>query len=615
MILRALEFATEAKNIKPTIDAEKGTDDLIRSAQPVLMFHRGAIAYIYNLPKLIGGNVKWALDIWEQSQAKMEKFCFAAMLPSRAMALHYFNILMDIQRNPTESEELTYVRLQNVCKLDTGIYRSNTEIPFAKTLQAAYLVRQGKKEDAMGVLRQYVELALDILSDNNPYNDVLGFTLLADVLLHVGDITSAMGALAWVGEADRIAFRPMKLECPDLLGTCTLWKKREANKRIEQIRAEIAGCVNERFPRENFTPNKERCDAAAEICRELEAMELGGLWEEEVKEPQIEGETKATKGDEDAQMTGGVEGTNTIETPVDNTVAADLPEPREPKSEEKATEQGGDSETQPPGDIPLTGDGDNTSVGADGNSAINDKDAAKSMPEKEDPKARDRQPYTALKSWFKELEQLPESNDAYTHCQFAGRDCAALWGFNQEIYYCLYCDHMTICGTCLDQLRDKDADHYQDFHICNESHVWLKLPSWGHRVYEPPRTRGKEKKKAMRAWVGGRIPFCEEGKIYDGAAWSGYEEVDGDVFLARIRTEWKIVKGEAKDEDGTRSEENLTFEDSGWETDSDSGTDSDSKSGLRPKSPQAPADNDRLADAMNGGKNEVTGSGDADGAS
>jgi len=48
----------------------------------------------------------------------------------------------------------------------------------------------------------------------------------------------------------------------------------------------------------------------------------------------------------------------------------------------------------------------------------------------------------------------------------------------------------------------------------------------------------------MRVLVGGEVPLAEDGRVYDGGAWTGHEGVDGDVWLESLREAWGIKKDE-----------------------------------------------------------------------
>jgi hypothetical protein len=111
---------------------------------------------------------------------------------TEALAKHYFQSMMD-------GQHLDHIdALSKLAEADSDIWRGDSAAGF---LGALYALR-GEKEQSKAVLVRQIKLALQILSDDIPENDIVGFSAINRILGQHLDLENAAVAMSLLGQPD-----------------------------------------------------------------------------------------------------------------------------------------------------------------------------------------------------------------------------------------------------------------------------------------------------------------------------------------------------------------------------------------------------------------------------
>ena len=495
-------------------------------------YFRGAVAHLY--PELVTEGLlsQTGIQIWEGVMARgFDEWGMGFDRSATALAFYYAD---QLAKSTTIADQDKWIKSLQILdekwdkakkKADSGRMSDNS-IPLANRLQASFFANRSRKEEARAVLRENVKTALNILMDHDESNDAVGYVLIAVASFCVGDFADAMSAFTWLGEADHVKFQtPEYPEVPD--ATAKAWKKAAYIREVERIRNEVLPKVYERVP--DKTKQRDRLLEAAKICLEI-ANEVCPLTQKQGEDGTVPTVEASGTGDK----TANVEGVS----PVQN--AGTPEESRDAASTSKTTDKSESGIQVESGDAAPT-----------------DKTVAKPDQGKPTSEMVKRYPYVTLSERYTWVaNELGRDGKGYIsgwalQCNQGWNEyCEDRWWFTHDTYVCLVCNERTFCQPHFAELRD-EARHpeIETFHICQrKSHRWLRVPAWGHAMFEAPRRKGERKKAAMRVWAGGEVPTKEgDDRVFDGGSWTGYEEVDGDVWLGRLREKWGIKSDELEE--------------------------------------------------------------------
>lgn len=167
-----------------------------------------------------------ALDQWRKSyelglQSRAQKDWFwACKAASRIFNLYYSKAkslqssAKEVESNLTELQNLTE-RMQ----MRNPRYGENLQL-----VLASFYGSIGKQEAARQLLLNRMKSGIDLLSDDDPENDWVGYITIADVLMHTGDDLNALSAqfLSMVGR--RASHVPCLITCDGRCNKAVSWK-------------------------------------------------------------------------------------------------------------------------------------------------------------------------------------------------------------------------------------------------------------------------------------------------------------------------------------------------------------------------------------------------------
>ncbi|KAI0444998.1 hypothetical protein F4803DRAFT_560482 [Xylaria telfairii] len=198
-IVRAMETATITTHTEDRT-AEMSSEDRFAEDEyrGVLLYYRGVAAYIYKVSSKGTEPVSEALRLWKESRDQLSNVggpnaFWVRQKAATALAKHYFQSMMD---------EQSLVHLDELSKLaeDSPEFFVNNSSGFLGALHAL----RGRKEKSREVLGRRMRQGLQILLDDTPDNDRLGFSIIHRTLHQHQDLVNAAIALSLLGLPDLV---------------------------------------------------------------------------------------------------------------------------------------------------------------------------------------------------------------------------------------------------------------------------------------------------------------------------------------------------------------------------------------------------------------------------
>ncbi|TPX15880.1 uncharacterized protein E0L32_000214 [Thyridium curvatum] len=195
-IAQALRTATA--KLEP-VDEKNNNDARFEEEETrgVLLYDLGVAAYTYKASADGTEPISEAIRLWNECRDQLANVGGAASSWARrnattALAKHYFVSMLD---------ENHWDHLEALKRLaeEDGMYNEPQGF-----LGALYALR-GDKEQARAALMQQFRTALNILSDDTPDNDSLGYQILLRTMLHYQDFKNVPIALSLFGQTDLIS--------------------------------------------------------------------------------------------------------------------------------------------------------------------------------------------------------------------------------------------------------------------------------------------------------------------------------------------------------------------------------------------------------------------------
>jgi hypothetical protein len=211
-IVRAMETATALpipNEDRAAVETAEGDMYAEKAARGVLLYHRGVAAYTYKVSPNGTETVSEALRLWRECIDELSEIGGGNAFRARqdattALAQHYFQSMVD-------GNHLEHVdKLAKLAEKDADKLRSDS----GGFLGAVYALR-GEKEHARAALAGRVRQALQILSDDIPYNDAFGFSGLSKALQQYQDLRNSAVAISLLGQPDFVT-RALQFEDEDL---------------------------------------------------------------------------------------------------------------------------------------------------------------------------------------------------------------------------------------------------------------------------------------------------------------------------------------------------------------------------------------------------------------
>ncbi|KAJ0276743.1 hypothetical protein COL940_008100 [Colletotrichum noveboracense] len=211
-IMKSMESATAILHRRDNnkIPSVQYVDDEIRG---MLLYYQGVGAYNFGFATDGTDPTEEAIRLWNESRDFLKRCGGPSALRARskatsALSNHYFEKMVDEGLQHEHMKALT-----KMAKDDSEV--TNNDMESIGLLGALY-ARNNDKENAREVLRHRVKEALQILSDDIPENDYVGFDILFQNFLHCQDLEDASIALSLLIPPDTVTvalqFRPEDLE-------------------------------------------------------------------------------------------------------------------------------------------------------------------------------------------------------------------------------------------------------------------------------------------------------------------------------------------------------------------------------------------------------------------
>ncbi|KAJ6534643.1 hypothetical protein DFH09DRAFT_119464 [Mycena vulgaris] len=162
----------------------------------VLLYDRGVAAYTYKVSPRGTEPVSEALRLWRECRDQLSNIggrnaFLVQQHATQALANHYFQSMMD-------GQHLDHIdALSKLAEADSDFLHGDS----AGLLGALYALR-GEKEQSKAALVRRIKLALQILSDDIPENDSVGFSAMYRTLGQYLDFENAAVALSLLGQPD-----------------------------------------------------------------------------------------------------------------------------------------------------------------------------------------------------------------------------------------------------------------------------------------------------------------------------------------------------------------------------------------------------------------------------
>ncbi|TEA15700.1 hypothetical protein C8034_v002212 [Colletotrichum sidae] len=204
-LLKSIFHAMHAAAVKmePQPNGNETVGEIERFAEDeargVMLFELGVASYRFKLSSDGTDPILEAMRVWTESRDVLAPIggsnaSVARENATSALANHYFLGCLDGGR-PDYLEAL-----KNLCKEDTDSLSNNDAVGFLGGLHSLH----GEKEQARTVLARYVKQALQILSDEMPENDLIGYSILHETLGNYLDFKNESVAAALLGQPDLV---------------------------------------------------------------------------------------------------------------------------------------------------------------------------------------------------------------------------------------------------------------------------------------------------------------------------------------------------------------------------------------------------------------------------
>ncbi|KAI8182977.1 hypothetical protein KHU50_002262 [Colletotrichum sp. SAR 10_65] len=199
-IMKSMESATAILHRRDAnkMPSVQYVDDEIRG---MLLYYQGVGAYNFGVSTNGKDPTEEAIRLWTESRDFLKRCGGPSALRARskatsALSNHYFEKLLDEGLQHDHMEALT-----KMAKDDSEV--TNIDMESTGLLGALY-ARNNDRESAREVLRHRVKEALQILSDDIPENDYVGFDMLFQNFLQCHDLEDAAIALSLLIPPDTV---------------------------------------------------------------------------------------------------------------------------------------------------------------------------------------------------------------------------------------------------------------------------------------------------------------------------------------------------------------------------------------------------------------------------
>ncbi|KAK0619086.1 hypothetical protein B0T14DRAFT_554464 [Immersiella caudata] len=186
------------------------TEECIRG---VLLFDRGVAAYRYKVASEGYEPVSEALRLWNESVEILSRVGGQNAFDTRknaisSLAWHYFQSMVD----GNHSDHIA--ALTKLAEIDA----SSSYGDAAGYLGAIHALR-GDRAQAQAALKSRIERSLQVLFDDTPDNDAIGWGVLHPTLEHYQDLRNASVVLSLLGQSDLVT-EALATAVPEIEGVC-----------------------------------------------------------------------------------------------------------------------------------------------------------------------------------------------------------------------------------------------------------------------------------------------------------------------------------------------------------------------------------------------------------
>ncbi|KAJ7619345.1 hypothetical protein FB45DRAFT_930509, partial [Roridomyces roridus] len=472
-IARAMQTATLPPDDKsrPVEDNQHFTEHEVRG---ILLYDRGVASYFYGAVAPDGTSstrpepVNEALRLWQACRNQLSNVggpnAFTAHYEAAAaVAGHFFRNLLDGKHGDRYFAELE--KLATEAGIDTWSPGCDA-IGYLGILH----MLNGDADKARAVLLPRFRYSLQVLSDDTPDNDRVGFSTLHKTLEHYQDYKNAAIALTFLGQPDLVVdalrFEDVTNEAEELaMQYVTLDGEtveaeaghdkllddvRLAAETIDAVRAAVPEVSAEGLAMQPVTLNGEPEDAEAEdpvapYRRWVEARHDKLL--DTVNRLAAETITAAHKAvPEVSEQLLRVEAARSHINPAFEAAAAAVPKmQRQPNPED---DQG----------------------------AVEDADVASNQNELEITAVAHGIVQNRLQGAMWPITWWTCDGRAHD-----GSRCTNKADSERDFYHCMYCSNRDFCRECLARIRDPEAE--VKITVCDSKHRWLRIPPQGDDLF------------------------------------------------------------------------------------------------------------------------------------
>ncbi|KAI1767301.1 hypothetical protein GGR53DRAFT_463602 [Hypoxylon sp. FL1150] len=253
-IVRAIEAASAVPALNEDRAVEVTRDDLYAEdeARGVLLYDRGVAAYRYKVSPDGTEPVSEALRLWRESHKLLHNVGGQNAFTVRqdaitALAQHYFQSMVD-------GKHLNDVgALTKLAEADSTDYY-NDAVGLLGTVYALH----GEKEKARATLLWRISQGLQILSDDTPDNDTIGYSLLQKTLEQYQDFDNAAIALFLSGQPD-LVLDALTFEANDIAESDGVDKEQLFNM-VTKLAKETIQVAKDKVP--DYSQQVQRIEAA-----------------------------------------------------------------------------------------------------------------------------------------------------------------------------------------------------------------------------------------------------------------------------------------------------------------------------------------------------------------
>ncbi|KAI8631209.1 hypothetical protein F5Y19DRAFT_425430 [Xylariaceae sp. FL1651] len=286
-LLKEIVHAMETATTTSLPGNDRATEMLTFADQEscgILLYDRGVAAYTYKISPEDTEPISEALRLWKECLNKLSNVggsnaSITREMASTALANYYFQSMVN-------SKQLDHVDALSKLAEAGGIGGGDA----AGFLGALYALRN-EKEKSKAVLRGRITLALQILTDDMPENDDVGFFMIFTTLAQHQDFVNMAIAMLLQGQPDLVT-EALYFEARDVVDDDGV-EYRGMLDVITKLGEETACVAKTAFP--NSSQQIQRIKAAkAHIDSLVAATESGSRSDSE-----DDSEVKASKGDED----------------------------------------------------------------------------------------------------------------------------------------------------------------------------------------------------------------------------------------------------------------------------------------------------------------------------